>query len=133
MLSGCEVCGTTKNLDRHHIVPKRMGGRKNPAIHDQENLMTLCRQCHGNVHQGQWEVVRSPNGLWVLDKHTGEQVMRRLSNPSLDVPSIFQLLNTAEEYLSTISECLPSDYRHTGPGRNSQQGIDCPVRMPLYE
>ena len=103
----CEICGAIHNLDRHHITPKRMGGRKDPAIHDEANLMTLCRQCHGNIHEGNWEVVRSPNGLWVNDKHTGAQVMRRLSNQTVDVPSVFQLLNTAEEYLSLVSECLP--------------------------
>ena len=52
-------------------------------------------------------MVRSPNGLWVFDKNTGDRVMRRLSNPSLDVPSFSQILNNFEEYLSAIIEILP--------------------------
>ena len=106
-MHACEICGMTTNLDRHHIVPKRMGGRKNPAIHHQTNLMTLCRRCHQKLHDENWEVVRSQDGVWVFDKHTGNQVMRRLSNPSLDVPSIFQLLNAAEDSLARITEFIP--------------------------
>ena len=107
MNSGCEICGAIGGLDTHHVVPKRMGGRKNPAIHEQGNLMTLCRRCHRNLHGGQWELVRSSHGIWVIDKHTGEQVMRRLSNSSLDIPSLFQILNSAEDSLSSLSEFLP--------------------------
>ena len=107
MNTDCEICGAIHNLDRHHVIPKRMGGRKDPAVHDEANLITLCRRCHGNFHEGLWELVRSDEGIWVLDKHTGELLMRRLRNPDLDAPSLFQLLNSAEDSLSQLFEALP--------------------------
>ena len=103
----CEICGAIKNLDRHHVIPKRMGGRKNSVVSDETNLMTLCRRCHRNFHQGLWELVRSREGIWVLDKQSGDLVMRRLYNPDLDTPSLFQLLNSAEDSLSRLFEVLP--------------------------
>ena len=77
-----------------------MGGSKDPVVHDESNLMTLCRSCHRNLHEARWDLIRSSDGIRVLDKHTGEQVMRRLYNPDLDTPSIFQNLNEAEELQS---------------------------------
>ena len=106
-MTNCEICGGIRNLDRHHVIPKRMGGSKNPAVHDEGNLMTLCRSCHRNLHEGRWELVRSPEGIWVFDKHTGDQVMRRLYNPEMDAPALFQVLNLAEDSLSRLLEALP--------------------------
>ena len=48
----CEICGNVRILDRHHVIPKRMGGRKDSAIHDEGNLMALSRSCHRNMHEG---------------------------------------------------------------------------------
>ena len=86
---------------------KRMDGSKNPAVQDESNLITLCRSCHRNLPEGRWELVPSPEGIWVFDKHTGEQVMRRLRNPEMDAPSLFQILNAAEDSLSRLFEALP--------------------------
>jgi len=102
----CEICGVLRNLDRHHVIPKRMGGRKDPAVHDDENLMTLCRSCHRNIHEGQWNLIRSQDGISVQDNNTGEQVMRRLYQPDLDTPSIFQSLNVAENSLSQLFQVM---------------------------
>ena len=74
----CEICGVLRNLDRHHFIPKQMGGRNDPVVHDESNLMTLCRSCHRNLHEGRWDLIRSHDGIRVLDKSTGEKVMRRL-------------------------------------------------------
>ena len=107
MTSGCEICGKVSGLDRHHVIPKRMGGTKNPAIHDDSNLMTLCRQCHRNLHEGRWKLIRDHDGIQVLDARTGHQVMRRLTSPDLDVPSVFQLFNLAEHSLVRLLDALP--------------------------
>ncbi len=102
----CEICSVLRNLDRHHVIPKGMGGSKDPVVHDESNLMTLCRSCHRNLHEGRWDLIRSPDGIRVLDKHTGEQVMRRLYNPDLDTPSIFQNLNEAEDSLAQLFKVM---------------------------
>jgi 5-methylcytosine-specific restriction endonuclease McrA len=42
--NACTVCGATERLSVHHIVPARQGGSD-----EQENLVTLCRRCHGRA------------------------------------------------------------------------------------
>ena len=41
----CAVCGTTKNLEHHHIIPKSDGGTD-----DETNFLTLCGKHHAAVH-----------------------------------------------------------------------------------
>ena len=106
-IKSCEVCGTDRNLDRHHVIPRRMGGTKNPEIHDEKNLITLCRQCHQNCHEGVWELRRSKEGVFITDKRTGELIMRRLYEPSLDIQALFQRLNAAEESVLFLLAALP--------------------------
>tara|TARA_B110000211_G_scaffold195213_1_gene223751 strand:+ start:49 stop:537 length:489 start_codon:yes stop_codon:yes gene_type:complete len=48
----CVMCGDVKNLDHHHIIAKVNGGTDDP-----ENLITLCQEHHGKLHQfrpGAW-------------------------------------------------------------------------------
>src|SRR5207249_1079076 len=68
----CEICGTNRTLDRHHVVSRGMGGSKNPEVHSDENLMTLCRQCHRNIHEGGWVLERA-SGLFGAPKCNGMQ------------------------------------------------------------
>ncbi len=103
----CEICGITRNLDRHHIKFRGMGGSRDPEIHAESNLLTLCRDCHRKVHQGPWALEHSSEGIRVLDRNTGEQVMRRFYSTELDVPGLFQQLNQVEEFLSRLSQSLP--------------------------
>ena len=44
----CFICGDTKNLQLHHIIPLSNGGDNRPT-----NIITLCGQCHGKVHNNQ--------------------------------------------------------------------------------
>ena len=41
----CQVCGCLKNLDVHHL-------RRRSQLGDdaETNLITLCRECHENLH-----------------------------------------------------------------------------------
>ena len=103
----CEICGATHGLDRHHILPKRMGGSRNPEVQDESNLITLCRTCHRNFHQGPWQLLRSQDGIKVVDQSSGEQVMRRWYDSDLDVPGLFQRMNLADDTLCQLREALP--------------------------
>jgi len=40
----CKVCGSTDNLEKHHIIPLEKGGPDTV-----QNLMVLCRECHGKT------------------------------------------------------------------------------------
>ncbi len=103
----CEICGAIHGLDQHHILPKRMGGSRNPDVQDESNLIALCRTCHQKVDQGLWQLLRSQDGLRVVDRSTGEQVMRRLYDSDLDVPGLFQRMNLADDTLCQLREALP--------------------------
>ena len=41
----CVACGNTDSLENHHLVPKSCEGSD-----DDNNLLTLCFECHGNIH-----------------------------------------------------------------------------------
>ena len=77
----CAICGTTENLEHHHLVPKEDGGTD-----DETNILTLCSEHHAAVHgvkltkqrkswgnpnkilEGQYSnlyVKRGPNGKFV--------------------------------------------------------------------
>ena len=44
----CEYCGKTGVIHVHHLKSKGSGGHDTP-----ENLMSLCKDCHSAVHNGQ--------------------------------------------------------------------------------
>lgn len=46
----CQICGCRrfKRLTAHHITPLSAGGSHNP-----DNLVTLCEDCHGELHQAE--------------------------------------------------------------------------------
>jgi endonuclease/exonuclease/phosphatase (EEP) superfamily protein YafD len=105
--SACEICGSTRGLDRHHVVHRKMGGSKDPAVHDAANLVTICRHCHTNLHEGPWELIRLTNGFRVVDRQSGRQVMRRLQNPNIDVPTLFHLLTLSEASVTHLVDAVP--------------------------
>ena len=43
----CYNCGSTENVQYHHIVPLKLGGTNNLS-----NIAVLCTQCHKAVHFG---------------------------------------------------------------------------------
>ena len=104
--SECEICGAVRNLDGHHVIPRRIGGRQDPSIYDPANLMTLCRQCRQKLHRGTWTIRRSHEVLRVMDTKTCEQVMRRHYDQGVDTPTLLHLLNVAEESMSRVLESI---------------------------
>src|SRR2546425_10692010 len=95
----CEICGMNRNLDQHHVDGRGMGGSKNPAAHADANIITLCRTCHRNIHEGGWELHRSQDLLQVIDRRTGTEVMRRARAQDFDPAALFQLLNVMDSSL----------------------------------
>src|SRR2546428_4366760 len=103
----CEICGTNRTLDRHHVVSRGMGGSKNPEVHSDENLMTLCRQCHRNIHEGGWVLERASGLLRVIDVSTGHEVMRRFNTRDFDCASFFVFLERLERSLNEAVGVIP--------------------------
>jgi len=104
---GCEVCGAKRDLDRHHLRPKGMGGSKAPSVEAPENKITLCRTCHRNIHDHRWVLQRSDRELRVVDPQTGELVMRRLFNKDFDAPTFFHQLAVSEDCLERLIQDIP--------------------------
>ena len=49
----CAFCGSTDNLEEHHMIPVRMLG-----TNDQRNLVYLCHDCHWDVTRYQRELFK---------------------------------------------------------------------------
>lgn len=43
----CQVCGSTENVEGHHIVNYQYGGAAT-----MDNIVALCSECHKEVHRG---------------------------------------------------------------------------------
>ena len=46
-LNRCQICGSTSHPEGHHIINVQHGGAA-----DSNNIVTLCRSCHKDVHRG---------------------------------------------------------------------------------
>lgn len=103
----CEVCGAVSQLDQHHIRAKGMGGSKAPAIEAPENKITLCRTCHHNIHEGGWQLQRSDHELRVVDRGTGELIVRRLYDGTFDASAFLHQLTMAETSLEQLVKDVP--------------------------
>jgi hypothetical protein len=107
LMETCEVCGDGRNSEWHHIRPKGMGGSKTSAIEAPENKITLCRRCHRNIHEGGWQLQRSDHELRVVDRGTGELIMRRLYDRNFDASAFLHQLTTVEASLEELIKDVP--------------------------
>jgi len=67
----CQNCGSSTSLDVHHMRRRSNGGEDG-----EENLITLCRRCHRNVHKPK------KKGMAELGEITFRSSRRRASAPS---------------------------------------------------
>jgi hypothetical protein len=52
VITPCAYCGTTNNIEVHHIYPQHVWPEK---AHDTNNMICLCRRCHFTVaHKNNW-------------------------------------------------------------------------------
>lgn len=52
----CRWCGEPHAVEIHHIVYRSRGG-----THDTSNLVSLCADCHRDVHAGHVRIVGNPD------------------------------------------------------------------------
>ena len=103
----CEICGTSRSLEVHHIEPRRMGGSHRPEIEATSNKAVLCRSCHTQVTEQRWRLERTENQLIVTDPATKAVVARRLFSPDFRPAEYFQELNLLEERLDALVQSIP--------------------------
>ena len=49
----CQVCGSTEHVEGHHILDYAYGGAAS-----EDNIITLCHECHKNVHRGRIDIFK---------------------------------------------------------------------------
>jgi len=76
-----------------------MGGSRDASVHAQSNLLTLCRRCHRNLHEGGWSISLSETELRVTDARSGTEVMRRLYRQGFDASAFLSGFNEIESLL----------------------------------
>jgi len=103
----CSICSGRRQVDRHHVASKGMGGSKNPDVHSEANLLTLCRRCHRNVHEGGWVIERSRTELRLLDGRSGKSLMRRLYRPDFDPSEYLATFNRLESLIGGAIDLIP--------------------------
>ena len=67
----CQNCGSKVRLEVHHIVPLNGGDRFFSALNLPWNLVTLCHECHVEIHK---EVKQLKNS-WEDARAKGQEVM----------------------------------------------------------
>ncbi len=105
--SVCEICGTSRQLEVHHIEPRRMGGSRRPEIEAPSNKSVLCRPCHTNITEQRWHLERTDGQLLVTEVATGEVMARRLFDREFSAPQYFQELNLLETQLGALIQGVP--------------------------
>ena len=49
----CQICGSKDHVEGHHILNYQYGGAANI-----DNIVTLCRRCHKQVHRGKIDILK---------------------------------------------------------------------------
>lgn len=52
-LHTCQICGSTYKTEGHHIFDYAFGGAA-----DEDNIITLCQNCHQGVHNGKIDLFK---------------------------------------------------------------------------
>lgn len=49
----CQACGSREHVEGHHIMEHQFFGAA-----DKENIVTLCHECHKEVHRGRRDILK---------------------------------------------------------------------------
>lgn len=49
----CQICGSQHKPEGHHVIDYQYGGNATT-----DNIVTLCHDCHKEVHRGKVDLVR---------------------------------------------------------------------------
>lgn len=52
-LDVCQICGSTENVEGHHIIDYQFSGAANA-----DNIISLCHNCHMDVHKGKMTLLK---------------------------------------------------------------------------
>ena len=47
----CELCGSDRNITKHHLIPQSQSRHKNKYLKtDEGNFLFVCEECHSQIH-----------------------------------------------------------------------------------
>lgn len=49
----CQICGSKKHIEGHHIIDYQFGGAAN-----KDNIIALCHRHHTDVHNGKIDIIK---------------------------------------------------------------------------
>lgn len=79
----CCNCGSTQELEYHHVVPISLGGKNNNS-----NIVCLCYSCHQKIHYGE-----NKHGLYStvikMGLDAAKKKGKKLGRPATGVPKEF--------------------------------------------
>jgi hypothetical protein len=128
MMKTCFECGSTENIENHHVVPRSKGGKK---------TIPLCARCHDKVHDRYRSKITSSQ----LTKEGLKKAKKRgakLGNPNPKVAltsarkaiqerkkkfdetaaiAIAEIQSTGVKSLTKIAECLNKRGEQTSRGK----------------
>jgi len=55
----CALCGRTKDITLHHLIDRECGGAT-----EEENLLSVCRLCHDDIHSGKIDIKDRVFQVW---------------------------------------------------------------------
>lgn len=55
----CRICHSREQIEAHHLVPRASFGQRDESLHNPNNIIPLCHQCHQDHHTTTLRVPRS--------------------------------------------------------------------------
>src|SRR5438067_4296585 len=107
MDSACSICSARRQLEIHHIEPRRMGGSRRPEIEAEENKIVLCRTCHSQITEQRWRLERTLDRLTITDVTSGHPVARRRFDPDFRPSAYFLELQHLVSGLEQLLRGIP--------------------------
>ncbi len=102
----CVNCGSTENIEYHHIVPLKNGGTNNLS-----NIVPLCETCHYKAHDRKSFRSRSGGGRPKIIKYEdAEPILKRYFNEEIGTKETKKLLGISPKNKSTWS-ALTKQYK----------------------
>lgn len=99
----CEICGSTNNLNAHHIISYWLFNDEDLRVHDSNNLLCVCDSCHGKLHQLNTSIV--PH----ISEMKYKNLLELLESLKSQVPdTLLETLRSVEKQLGLTDNQQPS-------------------------
>jgi 5-methylcytosine-specific restriction endonuclease McrA len=110
----CKICNNTKDLLIHHILPYSLFNNYKLA-HSNENLLVVCRHCHGKIHYN------LENSWRHIDENQYEKLLKLLEHlKSQSSDTDLEIFRAIEQQIEQTDNQQPSFLTHSGEEEGSE-------------